>query len=133
MPLYPKLMKDVKAHNDRAKLLNVAQYVGEYIERWGDFLPESKPLPLESYTEGQELELSEEHRVNRFLWAEPLVTGQGSLSDEYKASIRFWETSRVGSAVVQVKVWYDANLNDAVDANENTITFTTVLLEKRNL
>jgi hypothetical protein len=130
MPLYPGMVRSASQTAVRSHLLSYADYVGSYIFRWANFSTLSKPLPLAAYTDDMELELSGETRINRLLWAEPLVSGDSAISDQYRASIRLWETNAVKRAVIRVVVWYDTNKNEALDLDEESVTFSTIVAEK---
>ena len=127
---FPGMLDKLAKINRYSQLVHESEYVGSYLFRWADFSPAAKALSLKNYSEGSELELSQETRINRLLWAEPLVTGLGAISDEYKASIQFWETTHGNRAVVRVKVWYDANLNNEIDVTEPVVSFSTIVSEK---
>ncbi len=130
MPLYPGMIRSATRISTQSNLLSYGDYVGGYLFRWANFSPNSKPLPLSSYTDDMELELSEETRINRLLWADPLTSGDGSISDKYRVSIRFFETNHVKRAVVRVVLWYDENENESLDIGEQTVRFTTIVSEK---
>lgn len=128
--VYPQLIQSLAKAERYSKLVQIAEYTGSYLFRWADFSPASKALLLKNYRDGSELELSEETRVNRLLWADPLVSGSEAIPDEYKASIQFWETTHSDRAVVNVRIWYDKNLDNAIDPSEISLSFSTVVTEK---
>lgn len=134
LPLFPMLLKNIRSTQIYTRLYSIGDYVGDYVHQWADFSPISKAVPLTSYSDGEELELSGETRVNRLLWAQFPTTKTTYLTDHYKTSITFWETTtRQNSAVVTVIVWYDENLNNSADETEPSFEFSTIVTEKRNI
>jgi hypothetical protein len=136
LPALPQLLRQSREAKVRANLVFLANYVGNYVVRWSAFAPDDKPIAFESYTEGVELEsfLGEDndYRVNRLFWADPLVADNPEIDNNYKVSIRFFETTdRVDSAVINIRLWYDENANDEIDTDEKQLTFSTMLTEKR--
>ncbi|MFT5170283.1 MAG: type II secretory pathway pseudopilin PulG [Candidatus Marinamargulisbacteria bacterium] len=132
LPIYTRFPRDIKTLVVRTRLSGMAEYVSEYLFRWANFDPASKPVPFEFYQDDFELELSGEKRINRLLWAQSLLTETSYITDEYKASITFHETARLNSAVVKVVVWFDDNLDNVVGIGEPRQSFSVVLTEKRN-
>lgn len=134
LPLFPVLLKNIRQTQVYTRLYSIGDYVGDYVHQWADFSPISKALPLTSYGDGSQLELSGETRVNRLLWAQFPTTKTTYLTDHYKTTITFWETTtRENSAVVTVVVWYDDNLNNSLDADELSFDFSTIITEKRSI
>ena len=132
IPLYLQMLSSTTDLKNFTKLTELTNYVGNYLFRWASFDPLSKPIPLEAYIDGQELEISGEKRINKLRWAEPL-TSLTNIPDQFKASITFWETTpRNGSAVVKVILWYDQNLNNLLETNEQSFNFSTIVTEKMN-
>jgi hypothetical protein len=132
MPLYVRVLSTTTNLEKLTNLTDLTQYVGNYVFSWAAFSPESKPLPLELYGDGEELELSLERRINQLLWAEPIISSLNRITDHYKASIRFFETSRNASALVRVQLWYDDDLDNILDDSEKNFSFSTIVTEKRN-
>ncbi len=138
LPALPKLLFQSREAKVRANLVFLANYVGNYVVRWSAFAPEDKPIALESYTEGVELEsfmdAHTDYRVNRLFWADPLITENPEIDNAYKVSIRFFETqSRYDSAVIQIRLWHDENQNNEIDQGEKQLSFSTMLTEKRKI
>ena len=132
LPIYSRFPSDVRKLSTRYKLHVMSVYVSNYIFRWAGFTPESKPVPFEFYQDGFELELSGEKRINRLLWAAPLLTETDFISDAYKTSIQFFETDRNNSAVVKVVVWEDRNLDNIINENEEQFNYSMIVTEKMN-
>jgi hypothetical protein len=134
LPLFPKLLLTIDKVQTYTRLYSIGEYVGDYVHRWADFSPLSKAIPLSSYKDGDDLELSGETRVNRLLWAQFPETKTDYLTDHYKTTITFWETSpRVFSTVAAIKVWYDSDLDNILDDDELFLDFSTIITEKRNI
>lgn len=135
MTIYPQVLKTTNQLNHKFRLLAMAEYSGEYATRWANFTPETKKFRrFQDYTDGDQLELTGDFRINRFQFNDPLniaeLTDDVPLGDEYKASIRFFE--HLGDrAVLQFRVWYDENLNNLIDTTEYQFVFSTVVTEKR--
>ena len=101
--------------------------------RWAHFT--DKQVALDFYSDGDEFEISGEKRVNRLRWASELNHSQ-SISDFYKTSITLWETEdredhsgKTISAVVKIIVWYDSDLDNTIDLNEATFSFSTTIVD----
>ena len=133
LPLFPRLLDVTTELKVRSKLYAVAEYTSNYVLRWAAMSPNTKPVPLNFYQSGDELELSGELRVNRLHWATPLISKDQSITDHYKVSVKFWERAqRANSAVVRILVWYDSNLDMLIDPEEPKITLSTIITEKRD-
>jgi hypothetical protein len=138
LPFLPRLLTISRYLETQADLLNITEYIGEYIFRWVNFEPEDKHQSLAAFGEGHDLNTLGETRINHLQWATPLVEGNTAITDHYKTEITFWETedspivSRNNSAVLHVLVWYDANLNNGLEPSENAFTFSTIITEKKN-
>jgi hypothetical protein len=131
-PLFPKAASATSYLNQRAQLVLIADYIGNYMSNWSEFSPTAKMVPFEFYADNSEFELSGDRRVNQLQFIDPLLAGgQKVISNYYKTSIKFWETNVLNRAVINVKVWYDSNLNDVIDPGENMVSFSTILIEKR--
>jgi type II secretory pathway pseudopilin PulG len=134
LPLLPRLLKATEKTRVRAKIVNLSEYVAEYVQRWANFSPTAKHKKIQYFVDGEELEISGEFRINRLPWAEPLVEQDDSITDHYKASITFWETvSRNNSAVVKIRVWYDTNMDNICTSSENAFSLSTIITEKRDI
>ncbi|MCP4049728.1 MAG: hypothetical protein GY730_03370 [bacterium] len=134
VPVMPELLKATQQIKDKTKLIMITEYIGEYLFRWVSFAPENKHRRIEHFLEGQDLELTGEIRVNKLPWASSLIAQDENITDHYKTTIKFWETvSRNYSAVIQVWVWYDEDLDKTRDVSENAYTFSTIITEKRDL
>ena len=134
LPLIPRLLKATNIIKKRSELILITEYAGEYLNRWANFSPLIKHKSINFFSDGQELELTNELRVNQLPWAEPLTTEPTAISDHYKASITFWDTvTRNNSAIIKVLVWYDQNNDDTCSPTENSYGFTTIITEKRDL
>ena len=133
LPLHIKTLKVTRELEETTKLAYLANYVGNYIFRWVSFDPKSKPLQLDEYQEFQNLELSDERRINQLLWTDPITSELNNITDHYKTLITFHNTVRENSAIIKVKVWYDTNLNNDIDTDEIMYTFSTIVTEKKNL
>lgn len=132
LPLFPRLLKATKKTEFRSELVLITEYIGEYLHRWANFSPNTKHRNINDFSDGDELEISDntEFQVNQLPWAQPLTT----ISDQYKASISFWDTvTRNNSAIIKVLVWYDTNNDDVRTPTENAYTFSTIITEKRDL
>ena len=134
LPLFVQMYERSEELNDYADIIQISDYVGNYIFRWANFGAYSKQRSIDSYPEGDELELTKELRLNRLFWTQPLFLERKDITDHYKVSIRFFDTeSRFENAVLHVRVWYDDNLDDNWDAAEKGISFSTIVAEKGNL
>lgn len=133
LPMIPQAIQLTSQIRQREILGLITTYVSEYVTQWADFSPTAKMVPFDFYSDGSELELSGDLRVNHLQFLEPMLTSANldTISDYYKASIKFYETASVNRAVLKVRVWYDENLNDVVDPKENVVDYTTILIEKR--
>jgi len=131
--LLPKILEDVRLLRIQGQLSTLADYVGNYVVRWSDFSPLAKAQSIEAYADGDELELTGENRINRLLWADPLTTTENLVTDEFKVEIKFYETvTRNNSAVIRIELWYDQNLDNVIDPDERTFSFSTVVSEKES-
>ena len=133
LPLFPVLIQRTMYLNRYARLESIAEYSGSYLFRWVNFSRAAKVVPFHYYQEGYQLELSGETRVNKLIWASPPELKDTYLTDHYKVSITFHDTSqRTTSAGIKVHVWYDENLNSIVDAREQSVVFFTIIAEKES-
>lgn len=125
----PSFLSNISGMRTQSKLIMLSDYVGNYVERWAGFDPNTAKAKLISdYSDGDEIE--SERRINRLLWADPLTN---TVANEYKVSMKLQEvSSRNDSAVVQIIVWYDQNLDDVVDSTERKVQFSTIVTEKAN-
>lgn len=133
LPVFPKVVQDTQSIILYSKLNTIAEYVGNYMFRWAHFT--DKQVALDFYSDGDEFEISGEKRVNRLRWASELNHSQ-SISDFYKTSITLWETEdredhsgKTISAVVKIIVWYDSDLDNTIDLNEATFSFSTTIVD----
>lgn len=134
LPLFVQMYEKSSTLKGYADIIQIADYVGNYVFRWANFGAFSKQRSIEAYPEGSELELTNELRVNRLFWTQPLFLERKDITDHYKVSIRFFDTeTRFENAVLHVKVWYDTNLDNNWDANEKGISFSTIVAEKGNV
>lgn len=131
LPTFPRLLVASSEIRTNTRLLMAMEYAINYLARWQDFDPYAKPLGLASYNEGDELELSGENRLNRLQWADELTTN-GNFDDTYKVRFEIHEPDHQNRAVVRIVTWQDTNLDDSVQATENAISASTVIVEKRN-
>lgn len=136
LSFFPRLLIDTNKVKRYAELGTLAKYVGNYIIRWSNFSQSSKlnyGQVIDEYSEGDQFDLTGETRINRLYFADTLVDTEVTISDLYRVSMTFWETSRVESAVVQVVVWYDTDENNVVDPGEPNVPFSVVVSEKSNI
>ena len=132
LPMISELSRTSDSAKIYTKLGIITDYVGQYLFRWAALSSDKKPLPFSYYlsSEGKEFDITGDKRVNSMAWAQPLMSQNNFMSDEYKVSITFWETAtRTKSAVVKVIVWYDENLDGILDATERRMSFSTMLTE----
>lgn len=135
--VFPLMMNALTIHNklqQKDQLIAISNYVGDYIHNWDDFDPSSKIVPFDFYSDGSELELSGDYQVNHLQFIDPLLSSSNEsiISDYYKASIQFYETASVNRAVIKVKIWFDDNMDNIAQSTENSVNFTTILIEKLN-
>ena len=133
MQLFPQALLTNHRLIQRETLIRISSYVNDYLHNWTEFSPTSKVVPFDYYTDGLELELSGDKRVNQLQFMEPLLTtdNENVISDYYKVSMKFYETASFNRAVVNVRIWYDSNANDTYDSDENSLSYSTILVEKR--
>lgn len=131
-PLFPKAIMVNQHLKKKEQLVSLAYYIKDYVNNWTEFLPSTKIVPFDFYMEGNELELSGDYRINHLQFIEPLMNNANFvISDYYKASIQFFETTSANRAIVKVNVWYDTNKDDIADSTEQQVSFATILIEKR--
>ena len=132
LPLLSKLLNRTQVLKQYSHLESIAEYCGSYIFRWANFSNTAKVVPFNYYEDNAELEVSGEKRVNKLLWATPPHLSDTYLTDHYKVSITFKDTTnRSNSAGIVVVVWYDENLNTILDNNEMKISFSTIITHKK--
>lgn len=144
LPWFPEFINRVHYLKRQAVLQVAGQYVGNYLLRWSTLGPGERPS-LDSYDqagEGVDMNILDDTSivVNRLQYAIPLNLHKTQdfkddyytyFTDEYKTSITFWETtSRVGSVVAVVKVWFDTDLDNEIDDGEPLIEFSMILSDK---
>ena len=130
-PVFIKMINFSPKLNQNLTLIKLLDYTGHYLVRWSDLDLSRKPLFINDYQEGDELEISKETRIKNLIWAQPFIDQNNDITEHYKVSIRLYERHRNNSAVFQVKVWYDDNLDNTIDPSESMFTFSTVLTEKQ--
>jgi prepilin-type N-terminal cleavage/methylation domain-containing protein len=134
MVFIPKILRQSETQNQKLQLTVVANYVGNYVTRWANFPIENKLIPILAYQNGQSLILGADNRVNQLLWADA-PQGPGNLqtiSDAYKTSITI-QDKKTDRIILDIVVWYDADLNTQREASENAVTFFTIVTEKQTL
>lgn len=131
-PLFANMISNSEKIKQQSRLVEMGDYVGQYVLRWAQFSPDSKLFGIDFFDDGTELEsLSAEHRINHLTYLNTLPVMADSISDEYKTRIVFWETDRVNRAVAQITVWYDTNLNNELDDSEPHYELSTIVTERR--
>ena len=114
------------------RLTSIARFCSDYAFRWASLSPSITGRSIESYTDLESLEPTNETRVNRLSWAQPPALSSAYLSDHYNVSITFHETNeRINSAGLLIHVWYDTNLNQTHDSGELSLSFATVITAKK--
>lgn len=131
LPLIPNISKATDSVRVNTKLATIGDYIGQHIHRWAITDPDDKPIAFSDYlTDGTEFDISGEKRVNSLLWTQQLVAKDDYMTDHYKASVTFQDTSRSPKrAVIRVVIWYDENLNNILDTNETSFRFSTSVAE----
>ena len=130
-PLFIKSLETTKNLEKKTNLSALTKYIGNYIFRWAQFNPTTKPKALKDYKTGESLEPSGETRINKLLWADPITSTLANITDEYKTNMTIYNKDRVGSALIKVEVWYDENDDNIINSNEHVFRFATIVTEKK--
>jgi hypothetical protein len=132
LPILPSLIEKTLFLKRYQYLQSISDYCGSYVFRWVNFSKESKRLAFSYYENDSELEFTGEKRINKLLWATPPQLANTVFTDHYKVSITFKDrNTRVDSAGIVVRVWYDDNLDSLLNNGELNISFATIITEKQ--
>lgn len=131
LPLIPNISDATESVRIHTKLATIGDYIGQHVHRWAITDPNDKPVAFSDYlSDGTEFDISGEKRVNSLLWTQQLLEKDEYMTDHFKASVTFQDTTRSSKrAVIRVVIWYDDNLDNALTAGEKSFKFSTTIAE----